>query len=269
MNSPVEVCQFSNIPIGGNAAAAGGIDSGALLIRTSRTSKRFSLVGNVRGSNVWPNSYSSGVVKCGAVELMRESATTSLTDDWEGDATPIKPRAKKGVSFVIDHKGRVHKETFKYQQQRTKKEVQDCWYTQEEFKQFRADCKREAISQQKTAYRENFAAVYEACKKGTFKSVTKQRAYVSAASCRGLEAVVYQALQADRKNLLVTVIKTQRALPETLCSEKREEAIANASRFLSKQARQLARVLGSGDAAVVMANDRITTSNNVPQEFTS
>jgi hypothetical protein len=298
--APVEVCRLlpANIPIGGVSDAVGldGSGHGGLFVVSAP--RRFSLAslrgGGGGGNNLRLSNHSKG----GAVADLGKSVTTSKETNWDGDfpikvvsggdfqvkvasggggyGTPsiLKPN-KKGVAFAMDSKGRVHKETFKYQQQRTKSEVRDCWYTSEEFKQFRADCKKEAISQQKTAYRENFAAVYEACKKGNFKTVTKQRAYVSAASCRGLEAIVYQPLQADRKNLLVTVIKTQRSLPETLCRDKQEEAIANASRFLSKQARQLARVLGSGDAAVVMANDRLAASkqatgensNKLPQEF--
>jgi hypothetical protein len=292
--APVEVCRLPvNIAIGGSyVVTGGGLDGcghgggggGALLVATPR---RFSLA-NLRGAgggNYNPMRTSSHHGKGLAADNFRESVTTStVTHCWEEDS-PVKEddvskqskKKKNTVAFAMDSKGRVQKQTFKYQQQRTKREVQDCWYTPEEFKQFRADCKKEAITQQKTAYRENFTAVYEACKKGNFKTVTKQRAYVSAATCRGLEAIVYQPLQADRKNLLVTVIKTQRALPETLSLDKRDEAIASASRFLSKQARQLARVLGSGDAAVVMANDRLAASkqttsssssgNLLPQEF--
>jgi hypothetical protein len=292
--APVEVCRLpANIAIGGGGidVVTGGLDGcghgggGALVVATPR---RFSLA-NLRGAgggNYNPLRTSSHHGKGLAVDNFRESTvtTSTVTQCWEEDS-PVKEddvskqnkKKKNTVAFAMDSKGRVQKQTFKYQQQRTKKEVQDCWYTPEEFKQFRADCKKEAITQQKTAYRENFTAVYEACKKGNFKTVTKQRAYVSAATCRGLEAIVYQPLQADRKNLLVTVIKTQRALPETLSLDKRDEAIASASRFLSKQARQLARVLGSGDAAVVMANDRLAASkqttsssnsgNLLPQEF--
>lgn len=146
---------------------------------------------------------------------------------------------------------------------RTKKEAAACWYTPLEFKQFRRDCKQEALNQQKTAYRENFAAVYAACTKGSFKGVTRERAYVSAASCRGLEVVVFPTLHSDRKNAISAVLKTQDALSQSMIVHAREDAIASASCFLSKQARQLARVLGSGDAAVVVANNRIAALQDV------
>jgi hypothetical protein len=168
----------------------------------------------------------------------------------------------KNVRFMLDKKGRVLCETHKNRVHRTKKEMGACWYTPTEFKQFRRDCKQEAISQQKTSYRENFAAVYAACTQGSFKGVTKERAYISSASCRGLEVVVFPTLHGDRKNAIKTVLKTQAALPETMSATMRDEALASASRFLSKQARQLARVLGSGDAAVSVANNRIAALQN-------
>lgn len=199
----------------------------------------------------------------GKPPIVSRSSTASTIDlSSSFDFLTEKLTPKKKVNFAINLNGKVHKETFRYQQHRTKQEVADCWFTQAEFRGFRQDCKQEAISQQKTEYRKHFAAVYDACKKGSFKAVTKQRAYISAASCRGLEAVVYSALQADRKNLLITVLKTQHAIPQSFSQQKREDTIASASRFLSKQSRQLARVLGSGDAAVVVANERLAASSN-------
>jgi hypothetical protein len=164
----------------------------------------------------------------------------------------------KGVArFATDKRGRVLCVHHRNRDIRTKKETLDCWYTPNDFRQFRNDCKQEAIKQQKTSYRDNFAAVYAACTKGNFKGVTKERAYISAASCRGLEVVVFPTLHSDRKNTIATVLKTQAALPRSVPQATRADAIASASRYLSKQARQLARVLGSGDAAVVVANNRI------------
>lgn len=163
----------------------------------------------------------------------------------------------KSVRFTLDRKGRVVSETLKSHERRTKLEIADCWYTQQEFKQFRRSCKEEIVSQEKTKYRKYFATVYDACAKGSFKGVTKERAYISAASCRGLEVVIYPTLHNDRKKVIATVLKTQASLPKTASAGMREDALAAASRFLSKQARQLARVLGSGDAAVVVANNRL------------
>lgn len=180
---------------------------------------------------------------------------------------------EKRIRFALDKKGRVRCQTYKNKEIRTKKESFECWYTPEEFKVLRNSCKQEAIKQQKTTYRESFASVYTACTKGNFKGVTKERAYISAASCRGLEVVVFPTLHADRKNAIATVLKTQAALPNSVSGLVREEAIASASRYLSKQARQLARVFGSGDAAVVVANNRIAALQNergcVPHCFVS
>lgn len=181
----------------------------------------------------------------------------------------------KKVCFATDKEGRVHCEIFKNYAPRNRKEVQASWYTPSQFMSFRKDARKEAIMMQKSSYVQNFAAVYEACNKGNFKTVTKERAYISAASCRGLEVVVFPTLYNDRKNAIQTVLKTQVALPNDMPLEKRHDALASASRFLSKKSRQLARVLGSGDAAVVVANERITAaaqkskSVEVPQLFIS
>lgn len=215
------------------------------------------------------------------LELLQSNSRSDKPSLWDSDAnftaeTELTSSlsslsfAPKAVRFATDKNGDVLCKTHSMKGRRTKKEAAACWYTMEQFKQFRVDCKKEAILQQKTSYRENFAKVYQACKTGKFKNVTKERAYVSAASCRGLEAVVYSTLQGDRKNALSTVLKTQEAVPKDMSVEKKQEMIASASRFMTKQARQLARVLGSGDAAVVVANNRIAAHGGqaVPQAYT-
>ena len=176
-------------------------------------------------------------------------------------STSVSTDAPKRVTFAFDNKGRVQCEIYRNFETRNRKEVLASWYTPSQFMAFRKECRAEAIMISKSSYCTNFAAVYDACSTGNFKSVTKQRAYVSAASCRGLEVVVFQTLYHDRKNVIHQVLKTQEALPRDIPLEKRQDAIASASRFLSKKARQLARILGSGDAAVVVANERISAAN--------
>jgi hypothetical protein len=185
------------------------------------------------------------------------SISSSTSSNISTVASSNDTNAKSIVRFATDKRGRLLCVHHRNRDIRTKKETLDCWYTPHDFRQFRNDCKQEAIKQQKTSYRDNFAAVYAACTKGNFKGVTKERAYISAASCRGLEVVVFPTLHSDRKNTIATVLKTQAALPRSVPEATRADAIASASRYLSKQARQLARVLGSGDAAVVVANNRI------------
>lgn len=172
----------------------------------------------------------------------------------------------KKVQFATDRKGRVLCEVYRNREPKNKKEMLACFYTLNEFKEFRRECKQEAIMQQKTSYRDHFSAVYAACTTGNFKNVTRERAYISAATCRGLEVVVFPTLHSDRKNMIATVLKTQASLPDHMDSEARTETIAAASRFLTKQARQLARVLGSGDAAVVVANQRIESLQQQKQQ---
>lgn len=187
------------------------------------------------------------------------------------DASSLESVPRKSVLFATDKKGRVLCETYRNREPRTKSEALDCWYTPNDFRRFRRDCKQQAVLMQQTVYRKKFAAVYEACAKGSFKGVTKERAYISAASCRGLEVICYPVLHTNRKNALKTIMKTQDSIPATMSASKREDALASASRFLTKQARQLARVLGSGDAAVVVANNRIAESKKtkkvVPQLY--
>lgn len=179
------------------------------------------------------------------------------------------PHKEKKVQFATDRKGRVLCEVYRNREPKNKKEMLACFYTLNEFKEFRRECKQEAIMQQKTSYREHFSAVYAACTTGNFKNVTRERAYISAATCRGLEVVVFPTLHSDRKNMIATVLKTQASLPDHMDWEERSETIAAASRFLTKQARQLARVLGSGDAAVVVANQRIESLQQQKQQHQS
>jgi hypothetical protein len=173
---------------------------------------------------------------------------------------------KKTVRLATDKRGRILCEHYRNREPKNKKEMMACFYTMNEFKEFRRECKQEAILQQKTLYRDNFAAVYAACTTGIFKNVTRERAYISAATCRGLEVVVFPTLHNDRKNMIATVLRTQASLPDHMNYTERMETIASASRFLSKQTRQLARVLGSGDAAVVVANQRIESLQRQQQQ---
>jgi hypothetical protein len=180
------------------------------------------------------------------------------------------PVTTKKVRFATDRNGRIVVEKHCDYTRRNEQEAKDSWYSQGEFLQFRRKCKREAIQMRNTIYREHFAAVYKACSTGKFKSVTKERAYVSAATCRGLELVVNPELYTNRKKVINEFLETQAMLPLDMCLSKREETLANTSRSLTKQARQFARLLGSGDAAVVIANNRIEANKkrNVPHVFT-
>ena len=183
------------------------------------------------------------------------TVASSVSSSTAASMAPVKMK----VRFAADRRGNVQCEHFRNLNPKSKQESLDCFYQMHDFQQFRRECKQEAMLQLKTStYRDNFSKVYAACTTGNFKMVTRERAYISAASCRGLEVVVYPTLHVDRKNTVATVLKTQRALPTTMTDyDERSETIAAASRYLSKQARQLARVLGSGDAAVVIANQRI------------
>ena len=200
------------------------------------------------------------------------TALSSLSASTNASSSVI---ARKEVRFVVDRKGHARCEYFRNMNPKSKQESLDCFYQMSDFQQFRRECKQEALLQQKTStYRDNFAAVYAACTTGNFKNVTRERAYISAATCRGLEVVVYPTLHRDRKNTIATILKNQRSLPATMTEySQRAETIAAASRYLSKQARQLARVFGSGDAAVVIANQRIesiqqqTTQEQQQQEL--
>lgn len=208
----------------------------------------------------------------------RSNDSTAVTASTVSSFMSTSINGKKKVRFAADRKGYVHCEYFRNMNPKSKQESLECFYQMNDFQQFRRECKQEAILQQKTStYRDNFAAVYAACTTGNFKNVTRERAYISAASCRGLEVVVFPTLHSDRKSTIATILKTQRSLPATMTDySERSETIAAASRYLSKQARQLARVFGSGDAAVVIANQRIEsiqqqqqTQKQTPQQQSS
>ena len=100
-------------------------------------------------------------------------------------SSSLSSAVRKRVHFACDNKGRVHCEKHSNYTPRNRKEVQASWYTPSQFMSFRKSCRDEAILISKSSYCKNFAAVYEACNTGNFKLVTKQRAYISAATCRG------------------------------------------------------------------------------------
>jgi hypothetical protein len=244
-----------------------------------------SLNSNNNGPFIKDDDIALPIKLLGATTLIRGTKASmnvlskNVAVDWKHrskyavDSTPNKENCvdnyslpHKKVQFATDRKGRVLCEVYRNREPKSKKEMLACFYTLNEFKEFRRECKQEAIMQQKTSYRDHFSAVYAACTTGNFKNVTRERAYISAATCRGLEVVVFPTLHSDRKNMIATVLKTQSSLPDHMDSEARTETIAAASRFLTKQARQLARVLGSGDAAVVVANQRIEALQQQKQQ---
>lgn len=208
-----------------------------------------------------------GLKKLGAKsqpELRKRSSSNSLSG-----SSQTSPVTKKSVRFATDRIGRIITEKYHDNSPRTEQEAKDSWYSREEFLVFRRKCKREAIQMRNTVYREHFAAVYKACSTGEFKRVAKERAYVSAATCRGLELVVNPELYTNRKKVINDFLDAQAMLPLAMSLSQREETLANTSRSLTKQARQFARLLGSGDAAVVIANNRIEANKkrNVPHVF--
>jgi len=255
MNAPVELAQLPCSTIGRDPLLSDQL--------------KLDLTSKTKTGSIAVDSFD--FIKNADVKLPTKSKSAPV--DVDSYCSNSSTQSKK-VYFAADKKGRVFCENYRNYEPRNRKEVNACWYTPAEFMGFRKDARKEAIMIQSSSYSQNFAAVYEACNKGNFKSVTKERAYISAASCRGLEVVVYPALHGDRKNAIQTVLRTQAALPKEMPLEKRQDALASASRFLSKKSRQLARVLGSGDAAVVVANERIAAAAQkckaaaVPQFYT-
>ena len=253
-----------------------------LHIRSSQSADEFQdvkLAPRRKGGNLSRSADSLEFVKKAADSQQTKSSAVdgdTYCCSVSTSSTSVSSISPKRVTFAFDNKGRVQCEIYRNYETRNRKEVHASWYTPSQFMAFRKDCRAEAIMVSKSSYCKNFAAVYEACNTGNFKSVTKQRAYISAASCRGLEVVVFPTLHHDRKNAIHQVLKTQEALPRDMSLDKRQDALASASRFLSKKARQLARILGSGDAAVVVANERILAASGkitstpviVPQFFT-
>lgn len=276
MNAPVELRQVacSNLNIGETQLAD---QFRKIKLDPARKEKKVSLEGDSlayikRGAADVTKKVRSSPVDVDAYCCSLSSNTTSASSS---SSSTYSTKVPKRVTFAFDAELQVLCEVYKNYEPRTRKEHHSSWYTQAQFMQFRKECRKEVIMMSKSSYRKNFSAVYEACNKGTFKAVTKERAYISAASCRGLEVVVFPTLHRDRKNTIQQILRTQAALPCDIPLEKRQDALASASRFLSKKSRQLARILGSGDAAVVVANDRIAAANkncskpaNVPQLFT-
>lgn len=130
-----------------------------------------------------------------------------------------------------------------------KTEKEEQWWGQSDFKLFRHYSKKEAASQD-AAFLKDFGMVYDACVKGEVKKCIRECLKVSSSPARGLESIVYPALMRDRKLTIQGFLRAQTKLPENMDGDKREQVLASTSRYLTRQARQLAKVLGSGDAAV-------------------
>lgn len=142
-------------------------------------------------------------------------------------------------------------EAIAYQDDLTEEELRDRWFTATEFATFKQNCKLIAREFKQTVYVEQFGVVYAAAKHGNdLKSIAAERSRVCASPCRGLERLIFNELGMDAKMVIKSVLRAQ---AENQC----KKSIAACSRGCSKRARNLARILGHGDAAYVRARRRI------------
>ncbi len=139
-------------------------------------------------------------------------------------------------------------------------DIQDLWYTENDYKLFRSVAQKEgSMYRQSARVVRNIQAVYEvrsnllqatlASHASCEENMTLEKAvHVLGSGVRGLEVSILKQLSKDRRAVLKGVLDMQAKLPGGLSANEQTIAIAAKARFLSRQFRQFALVQGKADA---------------------
>ena len=172
------------------------------------------------------------------------SSSRSSTKDWRQKR--VRFNASGNSELPVDSV-----EAIAYQDDLSEEELRDRWFTAMEFATFKQNCKLIARECKQTVYVEQFGVVYAAAKHGNdLKRVAAERSRVCASPCRGLERLIFNELGMEAKTVINSVLRAQ-------AENQSKQSIAACSRGCSKRARNLARILGHGDAAYVRACRRV------------
>ena len=217
---------------------------------------------------VRPGLYGTGdstsTIASFAYASSRSLATTaSLTASQHDDDKPIK--------HVHFHSDLTTLAVDPAVQELTEEEMHEIWWTIPDFKAFRKYCRKQSNkANDDSAFMDGFQFVYEACHSGDLLKQLKWQSEhgnsnrsnndmadtASLEDCikivnskyRGLEMAIFRPLLKDRRTAVRTVLAIQNKLPSSKSLQEREVILASKSRFLTRKARQLARVMGSADA---------------------
>lgn len=221
-----------------------------------------------RPGSLYCTGESSSTVASFACHSSRSLATTANTSLSNSQHDEDRPR--KHVEFhpeletlAVDADGEL-----------TAEEMLAVWWQIPDFKNFRRFCRKEARrAAEEPGFIDDFQYVYEACHSGNLlkqlqwhsehgtSSAPKARSSVPAETAsltdcirivntpyRGLEMAIFRPLLKDRRTAIRTVLAIQDKLPATKSLQEREVILASKSRFLTRKARQMARVMGSADS---------------------
>lgn len=196
----------------------------------------------------------SSVSSSSSLAEEEESTSSSTLPDESVDSDDSQSR-RKGVAFLQDEAGQM----IVTQQVASVEEItpEDCeilWYKSSEFKYFRKYCKKLATIAAASKYGKDFAKTYKACAKTESVDMEKYSKIANSAA-RGMEAMVSTQMVKDRKDAIRSVLKAQSKLPADMTDHERAIILSATSRVLSRHARILARILGTGDANVAKASN--------------
>lgn len=159
--------------------------------------------------------------------------------------------SKKNVRFDVDSQNSILVDEVEPEIVISDEEIEALWWGEKDYQYFRKYCHKVAEAAQKSRYFPEFHKLYEACAANETSKLSAM-SRICNTGVRGLEVVIYPALTTDRRSSIIGVLKAQEKVlrEENLSVNKRNDVIAATSRFLSRQARLLARVYGNGDARV-------------------
>lgn len=127
------------------------------------------------------------------------------------------------------------------------------WWNKDEYDEIRDDALNvsDYYIESCKDYTEKFLAIFSLLKQSDENRVfPKDACLMSYTSARGLENVIYPILNHFRRKAVRGVLQAQSNLPHDLDLDVRQRLLSAKSRYLSKPARVLAKVLGDGDALV-------------------
>jgi hypothetical protein len=159
------------------------------------------------------------------------------------------------VQFAVDASNELLCTVYGDRVELTEEEVELMWWKADDAAQFRKRAKYASKVYQSAGstcpYTISFKRAIELCSSSA-GSIIENVPLVSNTPARGLEPYVFPELTHKRRKVIRTIVNAQRKFPDGLHPEQKAKLLNATSKFLTRSARRMSRVLAIGDASVVV-----------------
>lgn len=161
---------------------------------------------------------------------------------------------RKKTRFTATRFGKVSRTYYEPRPDIAKEDLEDLWYTKEDFKKFRRSCAKKAKPMSETVFVDQFKQLYRECLERKTKEsqvATDVLNALNGSGARGLEMIMVPGHFEVRRTHSYNVLEAQRTLSKSKAEHSTQVAlIATVSAESSSASRQLAAILALGDCLV-------------------